>query len=464
MPRRVQDIIPANRRSIRDIPASQSSEKEASSRAAQKPERKEKKREEERPIAIHREHTPVEDIQEPEEPAQPVKKARKRKKFPWALTIIGVVVLFAGVGFFLSSHFATATFTLVPKIVPVSVGGTYILPSSTPGSFGYETMNLSGTASTTVAATQGAYTETKAQGKITVYNGYSAQSQRLVAGTRLAGNSGLVYRLTSSIVIPGYTKVGTSNIPGSIVTSMIAEKAGADYNITRADSISDLKVIAYKGTAKYAGFYARLAGDVTGGFAGTRTIVSPALLASTTARIQNDLVVDLERRLMNTVPEGYVMYPMVYAKTFTAPAVSSVDTKNARITVGATVYSAMFKKIDLARFLAGASSTSLFGSTGYTAPNIESVTFTLANPKDFSPVKKTNLAARINGSFELVGDIPVDVIKKAVAGISLSKTRDILKKYASVIDLTKSAGEINPPWIGTVPADQNHITIVIKKP
>ncbi|MDD5165020.1 MAG: hypothetical protein PHG25_00555 [Candidatus Pacebacteria bacterium] len=461
MPRRVQDIIPANRRSIRDIPASQSSEKEAVSRATQKTERKEKKSDQERPIAIHREHIPVE---EPVEQAPPVKKARKQKKFPWALSIIGIVVLFAGVGFFISSHFASATFTLVPKVLPVSVSGTYIVPSAVPGSFGYETMNLSGTASTTVLATQGSYTETKAQGKITVYNAYSAQSQRLVAGTRLAGNSGLVYRLTSSIVIPGYTKLGTSNIPGSIVTSMIAEKAGEDYNISRADSISDLKVIAYKGTAKYAGFYARLAGDVSGGFAGTRTIISPTVLASTTATVQNELVTDLERRLMNTVPEGYVMYPTIYAKSFVTPTVTSIDAKTARISVGATVYSAMFKKADFARFLAGASSTALFGSIGYTAPDIESISFTLANPKDFSPVKKTNLAARINGSFQLVGDIPVDGIKKAVAGISLSKTRDILKKYVSVIDLAKSAGEINPPWIGTVPTDLSHISIVIKKP
>ncbi|MES2314489.1 MAG: hypothetical protein V4524_00940 [Patescibacteria group bacterium] len=451
MPRRVQDIIPANRRSIRDIPASQSSAYEASLRTPSKDQK----------ITIHRQHIAP---PEPVEPPVVQKKPRKRKKFPWALSIIGVVVVCAGIGFFISSHFASATFTLTPKVLPVAVNGTYIIPATSATTFGYEVTTLAGTASTTIPATLGTYTESKAQGKITVYNAYSAQSQRLVAGTRLAGESGLVYRLTSSIVIPGYTKSGSTILPGSIVTTIIAEKAGADYNISRADSISDLKVIAYKGTIKYAGFYARLAGDVVGGFAGTKTIVSPTLLASTTALVQNDLISDLQRRLMNTIPEGYVMYPGVYAKTVTAPMVTSVDAKNARIAVGATVYAVMFKKVDFARFLAGASSTSMFGAAGYTTPDIDSISFTLANAKDFAPLKKTNIAARINGAFKLVGSIPTDTIKHGVAGISLSKTRDILKKYASVIDLTNSAGEINPPWVSTVPTDESHISIVVKTP
>lgn len=462
MPRRVQDIIPAQRRSIRDIPASQSSEYEASLRTTEKSEKKERKSNGERPIAIHREHIPE---PEPiEEPPVVQKKPRKRKKFPWALSIIGVVVVCAGAGFFISGHFASATFTLTPRVVPATVSGTYIIPAASTGAFGYEIMNLAGTASTTVAATQGSYTETKAQGKVTVYNAYSAQSQRLVAGTRLAGESGFVYRLTSSIVVPGYTKSGSTILPGTILTSIIAEKAGADYNISRSDSISDLKVIAYKGTAKYSGFYARLAGDITGGFAGTRTIVSPTLLASTTVIVQNDLISDLGRRLMNTVPEGYVMYPNIYAKTVSAPVVSSVDTKNARISVGATVYAVMFKKNDFARFLAGASSTSSFGVIGYVTPDIDSLTVTLANAKDFTPLKKSNLAVRINGSFKLVGAIPTEIIQQSVAGISLSKTRDILKKYAPAIDLAHSAGEINPPWVSTVPADKSHISIIIKNP
>jgi hypothetical protein len=245
---------------------------------------------------------------------------------------------------------------------------------------------------------------------------------------------------------------------------MIAEKAGADYNISRSDTISDLKIAAYKGTPKYTAFYARLANDITGGFVGTRTIVSPTLLASTTAQVQNDLITDLQSRLMSTVPEGYVMYPGVYAKSFGAPVVTSLSSKTANVSVNATLYGVMFKKVDLARFLGGASSTALFGSQGYTTPDIDAITFTLANQKDFSPLKKTNLAARINGSFELVGSIPVNTIKQAFAGVSLSKTRDVLKKYVSVIDLAQSTGEINPPWVGTVPSDQNRITIVIKTP
>jgi len=54
-------------------------------------------------------------------------------------------------------------------------------------------------ASTTVQATAGAYTETKAQGTVTLYNAFSAQSWKLIAGTRLKNDSGLIYKMTSSV-------------------------------------------------------------------------------------------------------------------------------------------------------------------------------------------------------------------------------------------------------------------------
>jgi hypothetical protein len=471
MPRRVQDIIPSNHRSIRDIPAAESTRRQGSSSTPERSKKREQASlEKEEVISIHRKHTEPESTSPKKldqehilpHPKPPKKNRAKKARLSLILAVLVVIGLCAGAAFVLSGHFAGATFNLTPKILPVSINGTYIIPSIASGVFGYDTVSMSGTATTTVAAVQGSYTETKAQGSVLVYNSYSTQTQRLVAGTRLGGNSGLVYRLTSTIMVPGYTRSGSNVIPGSIVTSVTAEKSGQEYNISRTDTISDFKVIAYKGTIKYAGFYARLTTDVGGGFSGTRTTVAPTVLASTTVLLQQSLILDLQQKIQQSIPPGYVTYKNLYSTTVGAPLVTSLNASSAQISTQATVYGLIFKKTDLAGFLAGASSSNMFGSSGYTAPSIESLTFIFSNQKDFSPLKKTNLVARISGSFNLLGTIPVDAIKQDLAGLSLNKTVDILKKYVSVIDIAHSSAEISPPWITTVPQDVSRISIVVK--
>jgi len=437
MPRRVQDIIPSNRRSIRDIPVVRDTKSDK--KVAQ-----------------------VKQVAE--------KRNKKKTRLPWLFSILGVIVIIAGIAFGISGHFATATFNLVPKIIPVNVNGTYIIPnasgaSSTPlGSFGYETISLSGTASTTVPATQGSFTQTKAQGSITLYNSYSSQSQKIVAGTRITNNSGLIYRLTSSVIVPGFTSSGVTAIPGSINASIIADQAGSQYNISGSDSISDFKVVAYKGTPKYSGFYGRLSGDVSGGFSGTQILVPPTLLASTTVTLQNNLNTELLHNITSSIPLGYVMYPSSYFSSFGKPVVTTIDPKTAKISLTETLYGIILNKNNLAKLLAGASSTNAFGLLGYIEPNIESLSVIFSNQKDFSISKKTNFIARINGSFNLVGSIPANALKQAFAGVSISKTGDILKKYTSVIDVQHSSAEINPPWVSTVSNDQSRIIINVKTP
>jgi len=454
MPRRVQDIIPSNRRTIREIPVGRVD----SVKHVEHVER-----------AEHVEIT-VKSAPKVTQDKKIEKKIKKNTRLPWLFSILGIIVIIAGIAFGVSGHFATATFNLVSRVLPVNVNNTYIIPSlgsassTSLGSFGYEIFSLSGSASTTVPASQGSFTQTKAQGTITIYNSYSSQSQKIVAGTRLTNNSGLIYRLSSSVIVPGFTSSGASTIPGSINASIVADQPGNQYNISGSDSISDFKIVAYKGTPKYSGFYGRLTGDVSGGFSGTQTIIAPILLASTTAILQNKLVTDLSHNVSASIPSGYVMYPNIYSASFGKTIVTTIDSKTAKINLTATLFAIIFNKNNFAKYLAGASSTNSFGSLGYTEPGIESLSVAFSNQKDFSALKKTNLIARITGSFNLVGVIPVNTIKQAFSGISISKTGDILKKYAQSIDLLNSSAEVNPPWVTTVPTDQSHIIINIKNP
>ena len=462
MPRRVQDIIPANRRSIREISVGHTPKASPKEIAREKAEEKKseesvKMHKDDRPIAVRR------------MPITPPPTRREKRRFPWIASIIGAIIIIAGLSFALSGHFASATFTIVPKSVPVTVNGVYVIPATATAAspLAYGIMTITGNASTTVPATLGQNIQTKATGSVTLYNAYSSQSQKLVAGTRLADDSGLIYRLTSTTVIPGYTTSSGNTIPGSIAAAIVADQSGANYNISSSDPLSDFKVMAYKGTPKYTGFYARLASNITGGFNGARTTVAPNTLASTTADLSQSLSASLRARAIQSVPSGYITYPGAYVQSFTAPSVASIDsngTNSASVTVAGTLYSLIFKESDLAAFLASSSSTDTFGSMPYDTPGLDTLSFTIANPNTFSPAKKTSLVAKISGSFKLVGSVPVDALKKALAGVSLANTGNILKKYASVIDIQDSFGDIAPPWVSGVPSDISRISINISKP
>jgi hypothetical protein len=455
MPRRVQDIIPANRRSIREIPVVHPSGKKAPEKKA------------EEPVKIHKDDRPInQPVSVRRMPITPPPTRREKRRFPWIASIIGAIIIIAGLSFALSGHFASATFTIVPKSVPVTVNGVYVIPATATvaSPLSYGVMTITGNASTTVPATLGQNIQTKAIGSVTLYNAYSSLSQKLVAGTRLANDSGLIYRLTSTTVIPGYTTSSGNTIPGSIAAAIVADQSGANYNVSSSDPLSDFKVMAYKGTPKYAGFYARLVSNITGGFNGARTTVAPNTLASTTADLSQSLSASLRDKAARSVPSGYITYSGAFTQSFAAPSVASVGSNSASVAVTGTLYSLIFKESDLAAFLASSSSTDTFGSSSYDSPGLDTLSFSIANPNTFSPAKKTSLVAKISGSFKLVGSVPVDALKKALAGVSLANTGNILKKYASVIDIQDSFGDIAPPWVSGVPSDISRISINISKP
>jgi hypothetical protein len=314
MPRRVQDIVPNTHRSIRDIPVERPVEIVA---PIQPPKKKAGRPVSMRKVDLEPEKEEVVttssrkkslDIQDGDQDEVPIKAVRPKKRSgarKFLYIVMGIVILVAIVGYIASVYFSRASFTIVPKVIPFTVDSTYI-SQSIPGKgvLVYEIATIKGDSTGTVPATDGPKISTSAKGKVTLYNSYSAQSQRLIAGTRLSDDTGRVYRLASSVVIPGYTVSGSNTSPGTVSVMITADQPGQSYNVTKSDPVSDLKIVAYKGSAKYDSIYARLATDLTGGFVGAKKTISPATLASTTADLQSKLVAGLLTKLKSSVPEG----------------------------------------------------------------------------------------------------------------------------------------------------------------
>ncbi|MDB5239310.1 MAG: hypothetical protein JWO00_645 [Candidatus Parcubacteria bacterium] len=459
MPRRVEDIVRSDRRSIRDTPIDIPEPLKKGGKApVPKPDIA-------REVPIHKLKVtaPIHVGNAGKGFPDPAKRKARKARNWWLITSFLVIAFVAIAGYAASIYFSRATFTIVPVTIDAPVDTTIVASAtSTLGYLSYKTSTFTGSAKTSVPATTGAFSSTKASGVVTLYNTYSKDSQRLNAGTRLSSDSGLIYRLTGTVVVPGYTLTSKGITPGSLAVNVIADQAGAEYNIPKSNSALTFKIVAYQGGPRYAGFYGHPASDISGGFAGQKKTVDKTLLASTTANLQTALTAELLAKAKAAVPEGYIMYDNAYKTSFAPAAISGTTTDSATVALTGTLYGVLFKTSDLIVKLVGAEKVNSFNAFPYRAPGLESLSFVITNPSEFSPAQQGTLIAKVKGNVKLVGIIPVATLKQKLAGLSLAQTSAILKAYSAIIDIGKSSGELFPSWSMSVPNDESRISIVVK--
>jgi hypothetical protein len=114
-------------------------------------------------------------------------------------------------------------------------------------------------------ATGKKFVQTRASGKVIVYNAYSSDKQPLVANTRFEAPDGKIFRLEKNITVPGATVVEGKIVPSTIEATVTADKVGAEYNI---GPVEKFRIPGFKGTPKYNAFYAESKEAMKGGFVG----------------------------------------------------------------------------------------------------------------------------------------------------------------------------------------------------
>ncbi|MDI6734021.1 MAG: hypothetical protein QMD50_00805 [Patescibacteria group bacterium] len=109
--------------------------------------------------------------------------------------------------------------------------------------------------------------ETRAAGKLIIYNSYSSEPQILVASTRFESPTSKIFKLDKRIVVPGASIVNGKIVSSKIEATVTAAEAGEDYNVP---SSSSWKIPGLKGTPKYDSFYAESLTLMSGGFIGEK--------------------------------------------------------------------------------------------------------------------------------------------------------------------------------------------------
>ncbi|MBI4133274.1 baseplate J/gp47 family protein, partial [Candidatus Uhrbacteria bacterium] len=156
----------------------------------------------------------------------------------------------------------------------------YSAEGALPGTLGFTLATSTIEDSELLSTTGTENVEERAQGIVTIYNEYSAQSVKLIKNTRFQTPDGLVFRIPAEVLVPG--KKGTS--PGSIEVTVVAEAPGEKYNV---GPISRFTIPGLRSTPDmYSKVYARSTTGTTGGFSGNRPKLEPSALESARSAIR----------------------------------------------------------------------------------------------------------------------------------------------------------------------------------
>lgn len=203
-------------------------------------------------------------------------KIKPENKFPTIsskklLSFNQIVVSFVGIGVLL---LATAMYLILPKAniklslkevpikvaVPVAVSKSISSPDFANGIIPGQYFILSKSGSKIIETSdESVSSPLKTGGFIYIYNAYSAAPQKLVAQTRFETKDGKIFRIQNPVIVPGAKMSGTKLVPSSIEVEVVSDAAGEKYQI----GPSYFTIPGFKGSPKYAGFYAESAESMT---------------------------------------------------------------------------------------------------------------------------------------------------------------------------------------------------------
>jgi hypothetical protein len=381
------------------------------------------------------------------------KHTKKQRSYRTLYIVIGVAVVIAGA----LSLFSGAKVYVTPKTKTLTFNGNFNAGSAE--SYASLAFTLSTTSAITtelVPMQKSVGVATKARGVITLYNEFAEKPQRFVARTRLTTPEGIVYRLDNGVVVPGYTKKNGIITPGAVKISVTADATGTQGNqsaLTQADE--HLSLPGLKGTPRYEKVYARITSDIKGGREAIRYIIATSTKIKTDAAAREALYQNILQKLppladehdvriinqalltveeLEPVPRGDTSAELRYIGTLTIPTFSE-------------------KSLISGLFSAEAALTGGIAQTRLATSSII-IDFSGLNAASFS---KPRISLPIKGSATLVGNIPVDDIKKALQGVHRSDVSKVFVKFPSI---QSAEAVLTPFWRSAFPSDDSIDVIV----
>ena len=336
-----------------------------------------------------------------------------------------------------------------PVIVDKSISVIDAAAGKIPG----QVFTQKNTAVITLPATGTKFVERKAAGTLTVYNAYSSQPQNIVANTRFVTASGVVFRITKALTIPGAKIENSKIIPSGVTAEVVADKAGTLGNVPAG---TRLTIPGFSKTPKFNGFYGELAAGASGGFSGTTKVATEADIK--TAKVEG--VKQVEQLVRSQIAgqissefktiEGATRFALLKQ---TVDAIAGAD-GTFTVTNEAQLSVFTFREKDLRDVLALRREKE---KSGFKVES-EEISYGAAGQSNIEIVSG-RIPMPVTYRAELSHSIDVEALRARVAGVSKDSLRTFVLGTPGVVTGTVS---LWPFYVGTVPNQTSRITIVVQ--
>ena len=367
--------------------------------------------------------------------------------FPYATLLAILFVIAASIGALF--YFSSAKVDVTPHTVSAAVQSSFTANKS-DGALPYEIITAQKIASQSVKGSGTKAVTTSASGTLTIYN-TQTKAQKLIANTRFATQTGLIFRIRSAVTVPG----GSAAKPGSISAKVYADQPGSPYNI--APTSFTLPGLA--GTPQASQVYARSSTAMTGGASGTVPVVDTALEKETRDALMKALVPDLLVSIEEQVPSGYILVEGASTTAFDELASEPSETTGmVNVKEQGTITAVVFPNAALA----GAIGASLSGLSYQGEP------LTLAPESDLTLTAQdmpepdvATFSFTLSGTASLIYTVDPTRIAAAVAGKTRSAAEVALTNYPEV---KRAMIILRPFWRQAFPQNPASITIAVANP
>lgn len=380
----------------------------------------------------------------------------RRKKVFWG----SVVLLLLFVGFLATLFLQGAEVTVYPKSKDATIQAAFTAYQKPEvNMLGYEFLTLEETGERTVTATRSEKVDDQARGTITIYNAFSAESQRLKKNTRVESPTGLIFKINESAVVPGYIKDSSGKVvPGSVEAQVFADVAGDAYNIAPMR----FTIPGLKDSPQFDTMYAESHAPMQGGFVGDRLIVEPTELAKAQEAVHAELQEKLLGRMRTERPVGFELYESAARVRFESlPSVdagNTIDTQQATIRERALLEIPLFAEGDFAAYLAK-NTIDDYGNEEVRIENPQSLAFSYITASS-SPATLSSDALQFNlaGTAKIVWKYDTEKLRTDLVGSAKAELPNIILKYQPAIE--RATVLMRPFWKQAFPEKPQKIKIV----
>jgi len=293
--------------------------------------------------------------------------------------------------------------------------------------------------------------EKKASGKITIFNTFSSDNQPLIANTRLLAPDGKVFRLEKSIVVPGAKIIEGKIVSSSIMTTVVADKPGQEYNI---GPVARFTIPGFQGSEKYQSFYAKSDVSMSGGFIGEVKVPTEDDIKKAKASAEQSLKDYFSSFFSAQIPNDFKIIDKADQFTVLKEDVSKEadDQGNFSVTIEAKKSIIGFKEGDVVAVFSNLAKEKL--ADGFTLNSYEISYNNIV--ADFNK-KILNFSADFKGIFQPPFDI--NDFKQKISGKS---ELDLKTFIFSQSDIDKATVSLWPFWVKRTPNHINKINVLVK--